>query len=62
MARAQSFRSANRFDRGTSRRSRQMANDIMKTMIVLCLIIIGYFAFAPQNASSKEESVSVAKK
>ena len=62
MSRAQSYRTANSFNRSTSRRSRQMAHDVMKSAIVLSLVVIGYFSFAPDVASSAQNNVVVVKK
>ena len=59
MARAQNIRHTNIVDHRRSRRSRQMTSDVLKTLMVLTMIIVGYFAFAP-DASVNESAISIA--
>ena len=59
MARAQNIRQTNIVDHRRSRRSRQMTSDVLKTLMVLTMIIVGYFAFAP-DASVNEAAISIA--
>ena len=61
MDKAHNIRRNNVVDHRRSRRSRQMTGDVLKSLMVLTMILVGYFAFAP-DASVNEAAISIAAK
>jgi hypothetical protein len=60
MAHAQRIRRPNITARGRSRRNRQMTSDVLKILLVLFMIILGYFAFVPGGPSQTSETAAFA--